>query len=673
MLRKFNKIAAALIICAGLAAYSDSFSGHFVLDDTTSITANPTIRHLWPLTDILSTPRINVTVQSRPILNLSLAINHALSGYNVTSYHVFNLIIHLLAALCVFGIIRRTLNNKSNPIFLEVESSVLALAIALIWVVHPLNTESVTYVIQRAESLTALFLFFSLYCALRYFENSANTGRWVVCAIISSLLGMATKEVMVVAPVLILIYDRCFFSRTFKNALKQHLNLYIGLFLSWIILVLLVIQSGGNRGGSIGFGIQGATFNYLATQGQAILRYLLLSFWPHPLVFEYGAFKINDVRELTPWLFIIPLIFLCFWTFFKKPKLGYLGAWFFIILSPTSLVPGTSQMIVEHRMYMPLIAVITSSILGLYVIIKRYTWFTLERFLIGIFTITIIFGLLTYQRNITYKSSFNLWSETLKQRPNNPLAHFMLAEEYLLRRDTANAGDHYYKAVSLSPSFIVGHERFGEYLVTIGNYADAEKEFKNAIALRPDFMDANLNLGSLLARNRRPEAALTYLKKAVSIEPSNPEAHYNLANTLLMLGEKKEAYTHFETAIQFNPNYSEAYYNWGNALLEENNFQASIEKYSKAVTINPSYYLAEYNEGNAYASLHLLNDAAIHYANALKINPAYAFAELNLGSVFLELNELNQAEIHYKRALAIDPTLDEANENLRRLNLLKHK
>lgn len=670
MLRKFNIIAAALILCAGLAAYSGSFSGPFVLDDTTSITGNPTIRHLWPLTDVLTTPRVNVTVQSRPVLNLSLAFNYALSGYNVSSYHVFNLLIHLLAALCVFGIIRRTLFSKTSPLFSEIESSVLALAISLIWVVHPLNTESVTYVIQRAESLTALFLFLSLYCSLRYFDKTARANQWALGAVVTSLLGMATKEVMVVAPVLILIYDRCFCSGSFRNALKLHVRLYLGLFLTWILLIILVIQSGGNRGGSIGFGIHGAAFSYLATQGEAIYRYLILSFWPHPLVFEYGAFKITDFRELAPWLFVLPLIILSFRTFFKKPKIGFLGAWFFIILSPTSLVPGTSQMIVEHRMYMPLLAVLTFSIIGLYTLFKKSIWFSLEFFLIGIFSIAFIFSLLTYQRNITYRSSFNLWNETLKERPDNPLAHFMIAEEYLIRGEHTQAGEHYYKAVTLSPSFIVAHERFGEYLLSMGNFVEAQKEFENALALSPDFADAYLNLGSLLARNHKPEAALPYLKKASSLEPNNSEARYNLANTLVMLGKYNEAYTHYTAAIHFNPNYSQAYYNWGNALFEETNYKEAIEKYAKAVILNPAYYLAEYNEGNAYVSLHLFKDAALHYNRALKINPSFAFAELNLGSVNLELNELGEAEYHFKRALSIDPTLDEAKENLRRIELL---
>jgi tetratricopeptide (TPR) repeat protein len=672
MLRKFNSIAAVLIICAGLAAYWNSFKGPFVLDDTTSITANPSIRHLWPLKDVLSfEPKINVTVQGRPILNLSLAINYALSGYNVWSYHALNLCIHLLCAICIFGIIRRTLFKKNNPIYSEPVSSVLALASALIWVVHPLNTEAVTYIIQRAESLTACFLFLSLYCSIRYFENEKYYKQWSLGAIVFCLLGMGTKEVMVTAPVLIFIYDKCFWSKSFKDALRNHFWHYAFLALSWLLLVYLLIQSGGNRGGSIGFGVRTSPFSYLYTQGEAIYRYLRLSYWPHPLVFEYGAFTIKDVRELTPWLLILPLIGLAIWQFFKKPHIGFLGAWFFIILSPTSLVPGTSQMIVEHRMYMPMLAIITLSTIGLYSLAIKHPRFTLERFLVGIFILAFILGITTYQHNKSYSSALQLWSDTLNEKPNNPLAHFMIAEEYLAKGNLNEAGEHYYKSVTLSPSFVVGHERFGEYLVKIGNFLDAEKEFKNALLLKPNFMDANMNLGILLTRINKANEALDYILKATTLEPDNAEAQYNLANVLVMLGRHTEAHEHYKQAVRLKKDCSQAYYNWANSLNTIGQFLAAIDRYNQAIALKPDYYLAEYNEGNAYASLHLLKQASEHYINALKIKPEFAFAELNLGSALFELGELKQAEAHYRKALLLDPSLDEAKENLRRISTIE--
>jgi tetratricopeptide (TPR) repeat protein len=671
MLKKFNVLAAALIICTGIAAYSGSFNGPFVLDDTTSITTNPTIRNLWPIMNVLTTPKANVTVQSRPILNLSLALNYALSHNQVWSYHVVNIIIHLLSALCLFAILRRTFFKKENPIFPEITSAALALCISLLWVIHPLNTEAVTYIIQRAESLTALFLFLTLYFSIRYFESGARSYLFSFAAFVSCLLGMATKEVMVTAPALILIYDRCFISGTFKNSFKSHFYHYLGLFCTWSLLAYLVIQSGGNRGGSIGFGINQSALSYFLTQGEAITRYLILSFWPHPLVFEYGTFTVTNISGLIPWLIVLPLIILSFWAFLKKPLLGFLGAWFFIILSPTSLVPGTSQMIVEHRMYMPLVAVLTLSVCGAYKFSKRYIWLTLERFVAIVFVITILFSSLTFQRNAMYSSGLKLWSQTLKERPSNPLAHYMIAEEYLTRGNLEEAESHYHKAINLNATFLVARERLGELLVTRGKFEDAELEFINSLTINHDFLDSNMNLASLYALTKQPLKALPYIRKALKLDPKNAEAHYNLANILIMLDKTNEAYSEYAKSIELKPNYSQAYYNWANALVSNRQFDAALDKYSLAINYNPTYFLAEYNLGNTFASLHRFKDAVKHYTRTLELNSKFAFAELNLGSALFELGVLDQAELHYTRALTIDSSLDEAKENIRRINQLR--
>jgi hypothetical protein len=145
-------LSAAFIVVAGAAAYHNSLGGPFVFDDPASIVDNPTIRHLWPLDALFSPPSGGVTVEGRPFLNLTLALNYAIGGTRVGSYHALNLAIHLLAALTLFGLARRTL-----VLFKSGAAVGVAFSIALIWAVHPLQTEAVTYVIQRAESLMGLF------------------------------------------------------------------------------------------------------------------------------------------------------------------------------------------------------------------------------------------------------------------------------------------------------------------------------------------------------------------------------------------------------------------------------------------------------------------------------------------------------------------------------------
>src|SRR5207249_870179 len=145
-----------IIIAAGLCAYLNSLRGPFIFDDIDAINENPHIRKLWPLAEVLSAPR-QTPVAGRPVVGLSLAINYALGGLNVCGYHVFNLATHMLAGLTLFGIVRRTLQRHPLEDQPSGSPTWFALAVALTWMLHPLQTEAVTYVIQRAESLMGLF------------------------------------------------------------------------------------------------------------------------------------------------------------------------------------------------------------------------------------------------------------------------------------------------------------------------------------------------------------------------------------------------------------------------------------------------------------------------------------------------------------------------------------
>ena len=174
------RIGAVLLSLAALAAWSNSFHGAFVLDDIPTIVANPSIRRLGALGTVLSPPKIGSPVTGRPLVNLTLALNYAASGTQVWSYHALNLLIHLLAGLTLFGVVRRTLeqpipcgrsllagDSSRASSFQQSNTLPIAFAVALLWTVHPLQTEAVTYIVQRAESLAALFYLLTLYCTIR--------------------------------------------------------------------------------------------------------------------------------------------------------------------------------------------------------------------------------------------------------------------------------------------------------------------------------------------------------------------------------------------------------------------------------------------------------------------------------------------------------------------------
>jgi len=165
--RRLILLAAGLIVLAAVAAYHNSFAGIFLMDDVDAIVANRTIRQLWPIWEVLSPPCNGETVGGRPLLNLTLAINYAVSGLDVWSYHAVNLVIHIAAALLLLGILRRTFLAPALRDRFGSAATPLALASALLWAVHPLQTESVTYIVQRAESLMGFCYLLTLYCVIR--------------------------------------------------------------------------------------------------------------------------------------------------------------------------------------------------------------------------------------------------------------------------------------------------------------------------------------------------------------------------------------------------------------------------------------------------------------------------------------------------------------------------
>jgi hypothetical protein len=239
------------------------------------------------------------------------------------------------------GVIRRTLLLPRLRERFGRDATNLALVVALLWILHPLQTEAVTYVVQRVESLMGLFYLLTLYCFIRSLEP-ARARRWHWLAVGACLLGVGTKEVMVTAPVLLLLYDRTFVAGAFRRAWAERRGSHLALAATWLPLVALVASTGWNRGGTAGFNVGISPSANWLTQFEAVVRYLGLAVWPRPQVFDYGPFWYDTVTVVWWQSLVVGLLLgLTVLAVFKKPAAGFLGAWFFGILAVTSVVPGT--------------------------------------------------------------------------------------------------------------------------------------------------------------------------------------------------------------------------------------------------------------------------------------------------------------------------------------------
>jgi Tfp pilus assembly protein PilF len=581
-------LAGGILVLAALAAYSGSFTAPFVFDDVPSVAENPTTRHLWPLRPVLHPPSANgMTVGGRPLLNFSLALNYAISGLDVWSYHALNLLIHLLAGLTLFGIVRRTLRLRSGQaLAAPLQMDALALAIALLWTLHPLQTESVTYVVQRAESLMGLFYLLTLYCFIRG-ATAARPTVWMACSFLACLAGMATKEVMVSAPVLVLLYDRTFLAGSFRATWRQRGRWHVGLAATWLLLAWLVVGA-ANRGGTTGFRGGIAWTDYALTQCAAIPHYLRLTFWPHPLVFDYGEVVVRGA--MTPYVLLLALLLgATVFALWRRPALGFLGAWFFLILAPTSsVVPVATQIMAEHRVYLPLAAVITLALVGGHA-------FAGSRSLLVWLAAAVGLGWLTARRNADYRSELTLWRSAVAAYPNNPRAHSNLGLALFESGQLPEAIAQYGAALRLAPDSAEIHNNLGNVLFLTGQPEAAMAEFDEALRLEPGFAKAHYNRGTLLVQlGRLPDAVAEY-EAALRLDPDYADAHNNLGNVMFQLGHLPEAVAHYDQALRLDPESAEAHNNLGSALLQSGRIDEAARQFEEALRLRPDYAKARAN------------------------------------------------------------------------------
>jgi protein O-mannosyl-transferase len=591
---------AIVIVCA--LAYANTLNVPFIFDDSTVIHENPTIKQLWPPWQALSPPHTGAPVDGRPILNLSFAVNYATGALSPRGYHLVNLTIHILAALLLFGVVRRTLADRLAATGTAAKQLVsagpagtpLAAAVALIWAVHPLQTESVTYISQRAESLVSLFYLLTLYCAIRG-ADSTHSNAWSAAAVASCTLGMASKEVMVSAPLIVLLYDRIFLAGSFRDALRKRWAMYVGLASTWILLALLVIQSKG-RAGSAGFGLEIGPWEYALTQCRAIPHYLRLCFWPSGLCLDYGESVVQSLGAVWPQaLGIAAFVLLTLVALRRWPVAGLLGAFFLAVLAPTSsIVPVVTQTMAEHRMYLPLAAVVTGTVAGAWLagqwLVRRGTLSPPALKSLGGFLAIGLIGALaitTFHRNGDYRDEISIWEDVIDKIPENGRARSNLGEVLsgLGRHDEAIA--HCEKAVELEPNSAKVLNDLGATLAGAGRFDEAIVRYQKALQIKPNFARAHNNLGLALVGRGQIDDALLHYQKALALDRGYADAYYNLANALLQQGKPAEAIERYRDALNIRPDFAKAHANLGAALAQTGQYDAAIAQFQKALEIQP--------------------------------------------------------------------------------------
>ena len=553
----------AIILVLGTVIYSNSFDCTFHFDDIISIVNNDAIK------DVSDINTIWKSNSRRFIAYLSLAINHHFGALNVWGYHFFNLMIHLTTSLLVYWLMFITLKTPNVKSLIPVKDHQwIALVVALIFVSHPLATQSVTYIIQRMASMVTLFYLFAIILYLKGRLNQGSTSLsigYFITALIAAIFALFTKENAFTIPLVILLVEISLFKRDkiVVNFSKPRIILGCIVFLSFLLLLFSRVSSSFFQTipPSFGHTYTVTPWNYLLTQFSVIAKYIQLLCFPFNLNFDYDYAISNSLIEPRTFLslgFLSALVGLSIYLFKKEKLISFGIMWFFITISIESSFIPLADLIFEHRTYLPSVGFFMILTVGIY----QLMWQKNKKIALGfIFLIIGINSFATYQRNKVWKNEGTLWNDVIAKSPNKARPYLCRGNYYKNLKRNREALSDFTKSISLNPAYIEPYNNKGTTLYNEGFLTEALSYLNYAIENSPDYTEAYINKGIVLATQKKYSKALENFNRAIEIEPNNADIYINRSLTYLNMGDKNKSCLDISTAIKLKHPEAQNIYN----------------------------------------------------------------------------------------------------------------
>jgi len=658
-----------LIAVTTFVIYSNVYHGPFVFDDKLQIEDKMKIR------DLNNYSSLKGFFSHRPLTSFSFALNYRMGGLKPFGYHLVNICIHMfngmlayLLALCVFGRLSRNPNEQIRISCQQpardapISHSIMALLTALIFVAHPIQTQSVTYIAQRYTSMSALFYLASVlfYIQARKLqtglqsEPSSAKGlsqpdrkkspafflKVFTCFIVFVVLGglaLLCKENAATLFGVVLLAEYFLFDRTWAGWRKK---------LIWLIPITGLVMVGvlyffastrGLRFGNLLEDVSVLTretrsvdrFSYLCTQFSVFVQYVRLLFFPVGQNLDYMIpFKTGFFDGFTPlaFLFVLFVLSIGFWNVKKRPAVSFGIFWVFITLSIESSVFPISDAMFEHRLYLPMFGFSVALVYGMFDLFRgRKAW------ALAILTAVIVaFSIGTYLRNRVWQDPLVLWSDVVSKSPHNYRAHYNLGNIMQRRGRLNDAQLHYEKSLQLKPDFAVAHDNLGLVFMQKGRISEAVEHSGMAVRLKPRNATIQNNFGQILLRQGRIKEAAEHFSRAVRIDPAYAKAQNNLGIALAQQQKLEKAKEHLLTAVRLDPDNSEIQNNLGQVFMLQGNTIKATEHFERAVRLDPDFAQAQTNLGFMRLEQKRLEDAAENFLKALKINPGMSRARQGL-------------------------------------------
>ena len=563
-MKKENFLYPALLIIAGIAAYSNSFAGSFHFDDFPNIVSNQAISNLfnWKAWMFFNS--------YRPVAFFTFALNYHFNGIDVFGYHLVNLTIHLLNALLVWRLVMLLFRSPYLRYHAFVASAgQIAFFSALLFVVHPLMTESVTYIVQRLESLASMFCLLSLVLFIKGILHERTFSRigFYLGSAVAAFLGFLAKETAYSLPFLMIMVYFFFFYR--RTASKRFSSLILCLLLLAVFsfFTLMALKSG--KYFSVIPPREGHPYfitplHYYYTQINVLVTYLRLIIVPLNQTLDYNfpmAISLAGPNILINLSCLLLLLSVAVWQYKKDRLISFGILWFFVSIAPQALVPR-SNFIFEHRAYLSAFGIILIWILLLYYLFGRINlmkyrgsgsgtgFFSLACCLLLLQCI--VFGWMTYERNKVWHDEYSLWSDCLQKEPRSARAMVNLGCEQVYRLEYLQAIKNFDQAIRIFPLYLQAWNSRAAVRINLGDNEKAIKELNFVILQKPDFNDAYINRGIAFRNLKRYDASISDFTVSLSIKANRPDTYFQRGLSFWMAGRNESALTDLMQAASMN-------------------------------------------------------------------------------------------------------------------------
>lgn len=569
-------VATAIILFTGLLAYSNTFHVPFFLDDNRVIVDNFLIKdlaNLWPPTG------------TRWLGSLTFALNYAVGGLQVSGYHVVNLVIHLTSALLVYRLVVLTFQTplfvtQSPAVDHKQTSALTALAAAFLFVAHPIQTQAVTYIVQRFASLATLLFLASTDCYIlaRLAKIKADKGTssgkksslaWYVTALLFAVLAMKTKEIAFTLPVIIIMYEFTFLP---GRMLAERLRVLVPLALTLLIIPYALLGATPDGLAITSSDSDITRHDYLLTQFRVIVTYLRLLILPLNQMIDY-VFPLSKV-------FFTPAVFLSFLLLAallltsimllfagregnnsqKMRLVGFGGVWFFITLSIESSIIPITDVIFEHRLYLPTVGVFMAVTAAGSILMERLgrrqprSSAALCALYVGIMG---VLPIATYLRNEVWRSEITLWEDVARKSPDNSRALAIIGVKLIESKKIDLAIERFQEAIRVKPDYVDAIICLGNAYLEKGMLEEGYQQYLKALVLgNMDFesrAQLMMNIGNYNIKKGLYDRAIYYYQNALSITPNVAAFHFNLGQAYKAKGMINEASAEIARAKQLNP------------------------------------------------------------------------------------------------------------------------